>query len=379
MLKTKIFAAYLPQYYVIPENNEFWGEGFTDWVGVKNARPQFEGHIQPKVPLNDNYYDLSKYESIKWQADLAKKYGITGFNIYHYWFKGGKKVLEKPSEIILENKDIDIQFFFSWDNVSWVRSWGNIKGNAWAPAFDTGRENGKITLLEFEYGNEDDWEKHFNYLLPFFNDTRYLKINNMPIFCLMKDSETVKLQAMHKKWNKLAIKNGFNGIFLMTGRKIIFNKCVTNSQFTYQPGFSGWNKRESIDSRLQKYFNISPKRDGSVKYLYDYEKIWKKIIKDAQNNIRKNLFYGSFVGFDDTPRRGENARMIKNYSPALFEKYFKKLYQISCLNNKELIFLTAWNEWGEGAYLEPDEENGFAYLEALKRVVDSVSVDNERQ
>lgn len=179
MKNTKVFAAYLPQYHEIPENNEFWGKGFTDWVGVRNAKAQFKGHKQPRVPLDNNYYDLSDENVLRWQVSLANKYGVDGFNIYHYWFKDGHKVLEKPAENLLKNKDLDINYFFSWDNASWVRSWGNIKGNAWAPEFDKEKKKeGKTTLLEFEYGNEDDWQEHFNYLLPFFKDNRYYKLNN---------------------------------------------------------------------------------------------------------------------------------------------------------------------------------------------------------
>ena len=132
-MKPEIFAAYLPQYHETEENNMFWGKGFTDWVGVKAAKPQFDGHIQPRVPLNNNYYDLSDYKVIHAQAQLAKKYGIDGFNIYHYWFDKSHPVLFKPAQNILEHKDIDIKFFFTWDNHSWIRSWSNIRGNAWAP------------------------------------------------------------------------------------------------------------------------------------------------------------------------------------------------------------------------------------------------------
>lgn len=374
MIKTKIFAAYLPQYHEIPENNEFWGKGFTDWVGVKKAKPQFDNHYQPRKPLDNNYYDLSIPDTITWQAELANKYGVNGFNIYHYWFKGGKNILGKPAEIILNNKNINIEFFFSWDNTSWVRSWGNIKGNAWAPAFDGKIEKKKTMLMEFEYGIEKDWIQHFEFLLPYFMDERYLKIDNKPVFCLMKNTDFKIISKMHKKWNQLAKSYGFDGVFLMTGRKMIFNKCITDSQFTYQPGFSGWNKRESIEARLQKYFHIVPRRDDYVKYNYDFEMVWKRIIKDATKNITKNMYFGGMVGFDDTPRRGNNARILSNCSPDIFEKYFEKLYRINCENDKKIVFITAWNEWGEGAYLEPDEKYQYAYLEALKRAKDRVII-----
>ena len=132
-MKTKLIAWYLPQYHCIPENNVFWGEGFTDWVTVKKARPLFKGHQQPKTPLNNNYYDLSIKENVTWQAKLAKDYGIYGFGIYHYWFNNEKNLLTKPLEIIYNNKEIDIHYFMAWDNANWKRSWSAIEGNSWAP------------------------------------------------------------------------------------------------------------------------------------------------------------------------------------------------------------------------------------------------------
>lgn len=370
MLKTKIFAAYLPQYHEIPENNEFWGEGFTDWIGVLHATPQFENHKQPRVPLNQNYYDLSKPEVIRWQSELARKYCV-GFNIYHYWFKNGHKVLEKPAELLLENKDIDITYFFSWDNSSWIRSWSNIRGNAWAPAFDSSRQQG--ILLELDYGNESDWKQHFEYLLPFFQDDRYFKICGKPVFALMATSNYEVLIRMRIFWDKLAREHGFSGIFIITGTRIAFNRNVLDAQFVYQPRIASWGRRETIERLLQKYLKINlPPQDRYVKYCYDYSEVWKRIIKHAEKNIKNtDLYFGSFVRYDDTPRRGKNFCIIINETPELFKQYFGQLYKLCCEHDKEFLFLTAWNEWGEGAYLEPDEENGYAYLEAVKRVVDS--------
>ena len=129
----QIIALYLPQYHRIPENDKFWGDGFTDWVTVKNAKSLFDGHQQPRVPLNDNYYDLSLKENVAWQAQLAKEYGIDGFGVYHYWFNNEQNLLTKPAEIIRDNDDIDINYFFVWDNGNWIRSWSNVAGNDWAP------------------------------------------------------------------------------------------------------------------------------------------------------------------------------------------------------------------------------------------------------
>jgi hypothetical protein len=172
-MKPKVFCMYLPQYHEIPENNSFWGQGFTDWIAVKKALPLFEGHQQPKLPLYNNYYDLEDISSIKWQVELATKSGVDGFVIYHYWFSKEKNVLQKPAENILHNKDIKISFFFAWDNASWKRTWSACYGNDWSPVFDNldSKENSDNgILLELKYGEESDWEIHFNYLLQFFSD-----------------------------------------------------------------------------------------------------------------------------------------------------------------------------------------------------------------
>ena len=154
-MTAKIIAFYLPQFHTIPENDSWWGKGFTDWINVKKARPLFHGHQQPKIPQGDNYYDLSSPETIRWQAQLANKYNIYGFCFYHYWFNG-KLLLEKPAEMLLRHPDIPLRFCFSWANEPWARTWDGKSHQI---------------LINQEYGNEDDWVKHFDYLLPFFQIT----------------------------------------------------------------------------------------------------------------------------------------------------------------------------------------------------------------
>lgn len=366
MKKSKIVAAYLPQYHETPDNSEYWGEGFTDWIAVKDAKPQFDGHIQPKEPLDGYYYDLSDYNAIKWQAELAKKYGVDAFNIYHYWFKDGKQELEKPAEILLSHPEIDIEYFFSWDNSSWIRSWSNVVGgNSWAPNYD-GKNDGKQILQELDYGNEEQWRKHFDYLLPFFKDKRYVKINGKPVFGFMKSGDGDILTHIRDCWRKLALENGFPGIYLISSQRTFFDPHYFDNIFLYEPVASGWGKRIAIEVRLKKYLNYVSKSKGPVKFLLDYENYWKKVIRNAEKNKDNGVFLCGLVNFDDTPRRGNNARIIYGGTPKLFKKYFSRLYRISCEADKELLFITAWNEWGEGAYLEPDKVFRYGFLEALR-------------
>lgn len=170
-IDVKVIANYLPQFHVIPQNSQWWGEGYTDWVAVKQAKPQFKGHHQPRVPLGGVYYSLDDPKVLQQQADLAKKYNVYGFGMYHYWFSSDLQLLQKPAELLLAHPEIDIHFMFIWDNASWTRTWTR-KGaaNDWAPKFDRtskGKEDTGI-LAELHYGTEKDWKKHFDYLLPFF-------------------------------------------------------------------------------------------------------------------------------------------------------------------------------------------------------------------
>lgn len=367
-IKTKVVAMYLPQFHQIPENDLFWGKGFTDWIAVKNARPLFEGHQQPRVPLNNNYYDLSIKENVAWQAKLAKEYGLYGFGIYHYWFNNEKNLLTKPAQIILENKDIDINYFYTWDNISWKRSWDNVKefGNDWAPLVDKNINSGPAVLIKYILGGEKDWEKHYDYLLPFFKDDRYIKVDNKPMFNIMIYSKDIL--PMCEYWNSLAKKDGFNGIYFIflydRNREIPDNQFV----FTYEPAWSGWKNEPFFDKVIRKCKTMLGHYNG-LKLVLDYDKMWQRNLKSAKSMSESRFYHGALVDFDDTPRRGIKARYVRNASPKKFEKYLSELIKISSEQGKEFVFLTAWNEWGEGAYLEPDEKNGYEYLEALKSAI----------
>lgn len=363
----KIMAMYLPQYHEIPENSYFWGKGFTDWVSVRSAKPLYEGHNQPNVPIDSEYYDLSQKEAIVKQAELAKKYGVYGFGLYHYWFSDEKNLLTAPSEIILGNKDIDIPFFFAWDNSSWKRTWSRIKGgNDWAPKVDQTVKN-EIKeedgyLVKYVLGREPQWENHYNYLSRFFHDERYVKIDNKPLFFIYNYSK--EISEMEAYFDVLAKKDGFDGI------NIVYRKCkvhaVPNDKniFNYEPSYSGWEGYlTSIKNKLLK------KKKKRKLRKYDYDVIWRKILKVTKKRAASNFYHGAFVSYDDTPRRGERGSVVVGNSPTKFQKYLSELIRICDKQDKEYVFLTAWNEWGEGAYLEPDVKNGYAYLEAVKKAL----------
>lgn len=367
MNKIKIFSMYLPQYHSIPENDEFWGKGFSDWVTVRKAKSLFAGHHQPKEPQDGKYYDLSVKDDVAWQAKMAKEYGIDGWGIYHYWFNNEKNLLTKPSKIILENKDIDIDFFFAWDNTSWKRSWSNVKdGNAWAPSMDNSDKarKGPQILIPYIIGEEKDWYNHFEYLLPFFRDDRYVKKDNKPLFCIFHYSDEIK--RMCEYWNKLAVNYGFDGVYFIHRFDEREKIPQTNIKFRYEPIYSGWSKQSTYQRIINK---ISKVMHGyGTLNVYSYDIIWKRLIKNARKCRDKEIFYGAFVSYDDTPRRGRKGIVIKGSTPLKFKRYLSELISISEHQGKDFIFLTAWNEWGEGAYLEPDSINGIEYLKAIKEI-----------
>lgn len=370
MDKVKIIANYLPQYHCIPENDKWWGKGFTDWTAVRAAQPMYLGHIQPKVPQGGKYYSLDDVGAIRWQAAIAKKYGVFAFGIYHYWFSSDMQLLQKPAELILEHKDIDIHYMFIWDNLTWKRTWSKLnRGLDWAPSYDSSTDNGENesgVLAEVVYGDETDWRKHYEYLLPFFKDARYIKENNKPVFAFFQPRNDIDtIRKMTAYWSELAKQDGFDGIVFLS-KDSIWNERLER-KMKYAP-FAPTRPKTFITYKVKEYINKKKKCIG----FYNYDKCWNNILEEAKKSEPDTYLCG-FVSYDDTPRRGNKARIILDGSPEKFQYYLTELLRISQKQNKEYVFLMAWNEWGEGAFLEPDEENNFEYLEAVSKAVKEVN------
>ncbi len=356
----KILAFYLPQFHEIPENNKWWGKGFTDWVNVKKAKPLFKGHYQPRKPLNNNYYDLSDVNVMKWQANLAKEYGIYGFCYYHYWFNG-KLLLEKPLENMLKDKEVNIPFCLAWGNESWTRTWDGLGNNV---------------LIHQSYGGKKEWAEHFEYLIKFFLDERYIKINNKPMFLIYRTEHIPNIDEMIDFWNELSTKYGFNGIYLvemLTGfQKTVFAKnssAVVEFEPNYTLGlYSKFNKykpKYTFYYLYNEYLRIKLK--SPVK-IVSYDIVWKMILNRKNKKFRdRKTFLGAYIGWDNTPRKEYRGSVHINSTPENFGKYFSKLLKKADKLNSEFIFINAWNEWAEGTYLEPDEKYGYKFLEEIKR------------
>lgn len=376
--KIKVIAFYLPQFHEIPENNMWWGEKFTEWVNVKKALPLFKGHKQPKIPLNENYYDLLSDDVKIWQANLAKKYGIYGFCYYHYWFNG-KMLLEKPMEQMLSNLDVDIPFCISWANVSWTKEW---VGDA------------KKVLIPQTYGGETDWNNHYNYLKSFFMDKRYIKKDGKPLFIIYNPLDMPDCIEMMEFFNKRAEEDGMNGIcfaYQTLGLDLVGNNELKNKfdyDIEFQPSYALYEHDRNRFKVLRgikhcfvdifgQFFDKTMRIDltqalnpQNKARQIDYDAVWNTILKAKP--VSEKSIPGAFVRWDNTPRKGNRGLVYINNTPAKFKHYFEKQVERTVTDYKEdMLFIYAWNEWAEGGFLEPDEEYRFEYLEAIKNVVDN--------
>ena len=374
----KIIAFYLPQFHAIPENDEWWGKGFTEWVNVKNAKPLFEGHSQPVLPLDGNYYNLLDRNTLAWQIDLAQKYQVYGFCFYHYWFDG-HMLLEKPMEMMKDDKDLNIPYCICWANENWTNAWkadGNVK-----------------TLIQQTYGGRDEWKRHFDYLLPFFKDKNYIFDKNKPLFVIYRPEIIPCLHDMLNYWNALAIENGLEGItfaYQQVSYHYMSDRDETCFDYNieYQPGYARYDLQANTASFLSRYcfklknairkqvikidkllnINLFTHLSKGNLQIEHYDQLCQEIINRKPDSSK--AIPGMFVGWDNTPRRGTKGRVCMGSTPEKFQFYLEKQIKNAQDNyKKDMLFLFAWNEWAEGGYLEPDEKNKYGYLEAIKRAL----------
>lgn len=371
---TKLIAMYFTQLHAIPENDEWWGKGFTDWNNVRSAQPQYEGHYQPRVPLGQNYYDQSRLETLRKQIDLAKQYGVYGFCHYHYWFDG-KQLLETPTNLILENKDIDFPFCLSWANETWSKRWD-------------GRDH-HILIQQTHPPTKVSWKRHYDYLIKAWSDPRAIKVDGKPVFVIYRPQRIDKIDEMLAYWRELAQQDGLPGLYFIFQKqyelpsKSCLNSFDAQFQFqpfeaTYSPSFDRNSIRHSLLFKLvrslpERYQDmLRGLRAKFIKELtfYDYEAVWKQIVEIRPDQML-TTFPGAFVDWDNTARYKKRATVYRGATPDIFGKWFAKLVDSMPQRNlpEDFIFLNAWNEWSEGAYLEPDERYGFQYLEAVKRAL----------
>ena len=360
-MKTKVLAIYLPQYHETEFNNEHWGKGYTEWTACKNAKPLFKKHVQPRVPYEE--YDLSDYSAIKKQADLANKYGIDGFAIYQY-YSCGSKLLNKPTELLLEHKEIDINFCLYWANESWESRWYG--------------QEAKV-IWEQKYGSRKDWKEQFEYCLKFFRDDRYIKVHNKPVYLIYKDWYFKDIEKFMDYWNVLAKENGFDGVYFVktiaagnTDNPGKFNAAFEREPFyTFTHGQSVFDKyyryiRTRVIEKINKCF-LMKRNAGIIQYSMNYNRCCN-LIEKRTLPYGKRTIPGLFSDWDNSPRRQYNCTLFTGVTAERFEKCFKKQYEKAIEVGSPFVIINAWNEWGEGNYIEPDQLYGDGFLRAIKNV-----------
>ncbi len=343
-------AFYLPQYHQIPENDKWWGEGFTEWTNVRKAEPRFPGHYQPHVPSQLGYYDLTSADTRKAQADLARENGIHGFCYYHYWFNG-KRLLESPFNEVLRSGEPDFPFCICWANENWTRRWD-------------GQE--REVLMQQNYNHEDDLDL-IKSLFPAFEDQRHIRVNGKPLFIVYRTHLLPDPKRTTEIWREAMHDAGLGEIYLAR---------VENHHNAAEPdpatiGFDAaiefapyW---ESMGPNISSEVKISEEYTASNPQIYDYDQCMMNMLGRKKTDYK--LFRGAFPSWDNSARRRNEPVLLINSSPEKFAFWLTQIIRYTLENyddDERLIFINAWNEWGEGCHLEPDNQYGTRHLEATR-------------
>lgn len=365
----KAIAFYLPQFHPIPENDLWWGPGFTEWTNVAKARPLYKGHYQPHIPADMGFYDLRLRETRIAQAQLAAKFGVGGFCYYHYWFNG-KLLLEKPVEAIIADGEPDFPFCLCWANETWSRRWD-------------GQEHEILVAQNLEHY---DPEAHFEYLGKAFVDPRYIRIDGKPLFLVYRIDQFPDIRGTITRWRNAAAELGLPGIHLCAVRS---HMHTLGDEQTIELGFDavvGFEPHSRTMLRQEpfaylRYFlpralNFLGRRLKFLSWLpvfpvlnvFDYRALARAAMRAAPSAVR--CFPSVMPSWDNSARRSAGATVIQNDDPAVFETWLRDAARrVSDYPEQEqLVFINAWNEWAEGCHLEPDLRNGTGFLEAVARV-----------
>lgn len=353
MKKVQLIAFYLPQYHPIPENDLWWGKGFTEWTNVTKAKPLFKNHHQPQLPSDLGFYDLRIPEVRAAQAELAKANGVDGFCYWHYWFGNGKRLLERPFQEVLQTGDPDFPFCLAWANQTWTGIWHGLKDK---------------TLIEQVYPGDQDYIDHFYHLLPAFKDHRYMKINNKPVFVVYIPEglpDPLKYTAL---WNQLAIKEGFEGFYFIGISHINWDhkKDGFDEKTIHQPShYVSVYEKDLIPYGLSKLSKVLHRKGPKV---FDYGKLINAY--DFNKFLDKDFLPTIVPNWDNTPRSKYGGLVFNGSTPDLFKKHLEEAmkFVLKRPNEENIIFLKSWNEWAEGNYVEPDLRWGKAYLETIQQV-----------
>ena len=346
--KSRVIAFYLPQYHPIPENDEWWGTGFTEWTNAAKAKPLFQGHHQPHVPADLGFYDLRVSETRMAQAALAREYGIEAFCYYHYWF-AGKRLIERPFNEVLESGQPDFPFCLCWANASWTGIW---HGNP-----------GRI-LIEQTYPGAADYQAHFKELLKAFNDKRYLKVDGKPLFIIYKPKDVPNVRDVARLFRQMAEKAGLPGLYLVG---------VTHHD-GWEPKINGFDA--TVVQNLPGLTGTIPWRHPILKLksrlqggritVYRYKDLLNSFVPETTKQLE--CLPCVIPSWDNSPRSGMNGLIMTGSTPELFRQSLRKAFDNVSAKpvDHRLVFLKSWNEWAEGNHMEPDLKFSHGYLDVLR-------------
>ncbi len=353
--KTRVIAFYLPQFYPTPENDKWWCPGFTEWTNVAKARPLFHNHYQPRLPGELGFYDLRLPFVREQQAKLARIAGIEGFCYWHYWFGNGKRLLDRVFHEVVESGSPDFPFCLCWANHSWYsKTWNKTKQD--------------VLLIEQTYPGVDDYVRHFNEMLPAFKDRRYIRVNGKLLFGIFAPFDIPDAQLFMDTWNRLARENdlvGFEFFAFVQGDDYLkkmgsakFDRIVYDAfrDVDAENKSSLYNK--TIGSRKKHWFNIP--------LTIDYDFYTDRALRIFQQHPEFTPCIDP--DFDHTPRSGAGWVAMKNSTPQKWGAFCAKIDELLKNRADDILFVKAWNEWGEGNYLEPDQKYGRGYINEMAKV-----------
>jgi hypothetical protein len=387
MENNRVIAFYLPQYHPIPENDAWWGPGFTEWTNVAAAKPLFRGHVQPRIPADLGFYDLRLPETREAQARLAREAGIEGFCYYHYWFGEGRQLLERPFNEVVASGKPDFPFCLCWANHTWASStWTNAKS----------RKQGSRILMEQLYPGREDNENHFMTLLPAFRDSRYIRVDGKPLFAVFDPFKFQDAPAFLGQWRELARKYGLGDFHFVA---VVRTANPTSVAKTRLKGAADAEAvaRERVSGILAQGYDAVA-TDNHQYAQIQARGLWQNALHDLfaqylgirrpflfrQAAINKymllelekqeNVYPTLVPNWDRTPRTKEDSIYVDS-TPDEFGKLAQRAFALVADKQAEhrIVFLKSWNEWGEGNYMEPDRQYGRGYLEALRRAIDASS------
>lgn len=348
-LSARAIAFYLPQYFPIPENDEWWGPGFTEWTNTARARRLFPGHHQPTLPSELGFYDLRVPETRQAQSDLAREYGVEAFAYWHYWFGHGTRILERPFQEVLASGSPEISFCLAWANQTWSGIWHGAKD--------------RILREQLYPGAEDD-QAHFDTILPAFRDERYLRVDGRPVFYVFRPEELPHAAAFVDRWQAMARAAGLQGLYLVAEMSDLLG-AGPRYRTADTDGFdaSAYMRLPADTSPLaQTRMRLIRKLMGGPE-IYPYSDM---VMNHSRTGPRIQPCV--YPNWDNTPRSGRGGLVLTGATPEKFRANVRDAVDtlVARPTDERLLWVKSWNEWAEGNHLEPDLEHGRAWLQALK-------------